>query len=560
MIPIKLRALIFLTVSVLSNPLQGSSTSAPEITYTLTPHLSKSNYHLKVKASFTGNHSGETIIQFPDNWGNGQQGKALKNIYLESEGVALSLTKEENPGYKKVKHKPQASLKLSYEIHSTLVEEQHLHWVHGAILEKDFIHATGHALFAIPQVGENPTYKISWRNLAKEWAPVSSYGLNPEIEIKGEKAGEKLLHAIYIARKPSRLYQFKIHGHPVYVSLQGKFQEKDEDLLNHLKKITEAQRAFFSDYDFPFYFFSLVEGQISGSAFKNCFVASIPQKAAPKDYLLMLSHEHMHTWIGDKIKIEGDGPFYWWSEGFTDYYSPYFLYQAGLLSQEEVVNETNSHLIRYYTSPVRNEPNEKIAKEFWEKPEMKMLAYNRGFVFAFWLDGFIRAKTDNKASLDNVMKGILSKTLKTKEAFTPKLLTQIIQEISGEDITDYLQQYIEEGQTIPLEDTYGDFPIKQKELYSFDLGFSLEDLVKHKKITHLNTESEAYKAGLREGDAIEKRDLINVGDSEQTISMTVSGKTLQFQPRGKSAIEIPQLVIKTPEDKEAVEKWFLKYK
>lgn len=542
------------------NPLMCAASSV-EIDYTLTPIRSESPY-VSIVALFEGTQKGETIIVFPHNWANGYQGKSLKNIKIETEDdKALDLTDTENPAEKKVFHTAKAKLSLSYEVHP---DPDYPHDVHRAIIQKNLVHAPGYALFAIPILDEGQSYKVRWQGLPKEWQTLSSHGIDKEMTLKeyGNHFSPNVLqHALYIAGL-SRIHKFEIKGYPVYVSLEGDFKAKDDELLDGLKKIVSSQRDFFSDYEFPFYFFSLISSQdprsAGGTVLESCFTAYFPKEHEPKDYLILISHEHMHAWTGGKIRKDTlECLVYWWSEGFTEYYARLLLYRIKMLSLEDFTSEMNFLVRKYYMSSVKNEPNTAIDRDFWNNNDTEKLPYYRGFVFALWLDGLIKIKTNQKYSLDDVMKSLFLETQKTNEEFTPELFSRLVKNVLGEGIEAALKKYIDEGKTIDLSEIYSFIPLKEQEIYPFYLGFSQDDLVQKNEIKDLDSESEAYKAGLRENDVIEKRDPIFLDNPDQTISMTIKGKTIQFKPRGEIPLKIPQIMLTSLGEKKLIEKWFL---
>ena len=57
-------------------------------------------------------------------------------------------------------------------------------------------------------------------------------------------------------------------------------------------------------------------------------------------YYMYFAHEHFHTWVGGKIRNDKQEELnYWWSEGFTDYYSRVLALRSGGLSIEKFIDE-----------------------------------------------------------------------------------------------------------------------------------------------------------------------------------------------------------------------------
>ncbi|MGI4752765.1 MAG: hypothetical protein ACRYE8_03440 [Janthinobacterium lividum] len=102
----------------------------------------------------------------------------------------------------------------------------------------------------------------------------------------------------------------------------------------------------------------------------------------------------MHNWIGKKIRNTSDLN-YWWSEGFTDYYSRVLALRSGVITVEEFVEEFNQFFKDYYLSPVINEPNSKIEEDSWRNYAVSKLPYYRGFIFALYLNNLIKENSKN---------------------------------------------------------------------------------------------------------------------------------------------------------------------
>ncbi|EER21850.1 MULTISPECIES: M61 family metallopeptidase [spotted fever group] len=129
--------------------------------------------------------------------------------------------------------------------------------------------------------------------------------------------------------------------------------------------------------------------------------------------MTLLAHEHMHNWTGKKIRNNLEGLNYWWSEGFTDYYSRVLALRSSVITLEEFIEEFNQFFEDYYLSPVINEYNSKIKDDNWKDYAVEKLPYYRGFVLALYLDSLIKENNKSK-SLDNVMLDLF-KTSKEQE-------------------------------------------------------------------------------------------------------------------------------------------------
>lgn len=542
----------------------------PSLSYVLIPHPEAQSPYLEINMTLPGEKSGKTLIAIPSQWGGVDYTDQIKNLSVRSKTAKIS--DGQKPNVKIISHKPSEILHLSYKI--IPMKRDNTNLVHQVILWKELYHIVGVGAFITPIFSDETKntsiwntdkvhFSIQWKDLPKNWNTASSYGLGNNVEFRGTIND---LFALFIAGE-TRLFTFHVQDKPVHISLYGNFNfTNDEKLLKELKTVITSQRDFFKDYDFPDYLVSMIESpdpfSASGTGFKNAFSMhyhkdyTIPN--SPKDPLMGFAHEHMHVWIGHKIhgKEEDEGLNYWWSEGFTDYYSRLLLVRSKLLSEEEFIKETNTMLERYFLSPVINVPNAKIKEDFWKSSDIQDLAHSRGFVFALLLDGLIRKDTGNKQSLDNLMHDLFQITRESREPFTNELLEKLTLKYIPSGIEHQLNSFIIKGDTIDLHPIFNELPIKIEKMVRYELGFSLESLLNKKIIEDINIQSNAYKAGLRNGQKVEKRDLIKIGDPNQTLTFTIDGKDIKFQPVIIKALEVPQLLGDTKAHIEEIKQWF----
>lgn len=189
----------------------------------------------------------------------------------------------------------------------------------------------------------------------------------------------------------------------------------------------------------------------------------------------------------------------WFTEGFTEYYTAVLSNRMQILNFDECINEVNNFLYSYYTSPFRNETNDRFQKERWKDIQMQLLAYQRGFLLALLWDSKIRQRTLEKYSLDNVMRDLLQRVQVTD---SPIQISDI-QEVVGKYLEDEeepaqnIKNYIVDGKTIvPLNHIFlGQLDIQWFEDVGFNLNFAEEKGI----IKGVVENSNAYKAGLRNG-------------------------------------------------------------
>lgn len=140
-----------------------------------------------------------------------------------------------------------------------------------------------------------------------------------------------------------------------------------------------------------------------------------------KELLGVASHELFHVWnvksmrpadfINYDYSVENYSRLGWVYEGFTTYYGDYFLRRSGVFSERDFLNEINVRLQRHVDNPGRF--NSSVAESSYDTwldgyvpgvPARKVSIYDEGCLIALMLDLYIRNKSNNLHSLDDVFK------------------------------------------------------------------------------------------------------------------------------------------------------------
>ncbi|WP_231569183.1 M1 family aminopeptidase [Rickettsia endosymbiont of Ixodes pacificus] len=375
-----------------------SANTYQQINYKITPLSNTPVSAIKVETEIIGDMSGEIILDLPYAWANATYYKQIKNVKLEYPIGKLQFRNQDsneailNTGKINI-------IRLSYEIYQKAGNPCD---IHEAIIRQNLIHLPGYGLFATPgdlNGNDIVEFNIEWNNIPDSWKTISDYGLGKRVKFKATLIE---LYSVVYAAGDLRVYKIVDQKNPVYLSLHGQFDLKDEEIASYINKIIKGQRTFFHDNDFPYYLISLLEGDQPTTGLTHSFTAFIPQGLDKQDYMTLLAHEHMHNWTGKKIRNNLEGLNYWWSEGFTDYYSRVLALRSSVITLEEFIEEFNQFFEDYYLSPVINESNSRIKDDNWKDYAVEKLPYYRGFVLALYLDSLIKENNKSK-SLDNVM-------------------------------------------------------------------------------------------------------------------------------------------------------------
>jgi predicted metalloprotease with PDZ domain len=262
------------------------------------------------------------------------------------------------------------------------------------------------------------------------WAHISS-GLDP-VEGRANTysaADFDILYDCPILLGNHEVLRFEAGGRPHYVAIENVSPVVDRSrMLADLKRMVEAATALMGDVPYRHYTFLMMGTGNGGIEHLNSASISFNGKSleTPDGYLRWLSyvaHEYFHNFNVKRIRPLALGPFdydgenltsmLWVSEGLSVYYQDLLLVRAGLMTRAQYLDKmrasiarfenaggrhyqsaTDSSLTTWGTSGVGNDRNTTISY------------YDNGGMLGAMLDLKIRAASENRRSLDDVMRAL----------------------------------------------------------------------------------------------------------------------------------------------------------
>jgi predicted metalloprotease with PDZ domain len=503
--------------------------------------------------AMNGTDSGKTYIKLPDSFGSERQlYKAIQQLQVRTEGATIIETADST--IRLITHRPKARLHITYTLQQDWSGPLHHPKNFRAILYKKYINATGFALFILPKMDSTQKVDVAldWSRMPAGWAIGNSLHAQTNT-YKGRLRLDDFQNTFYTAGD-FRITKHLVAGKPIYIALRDTaWKFSDETLNQQIITIISKEREFWNDHTEPYYFVNLIsfdgEGSYNGSALHQSFTLAISKDFNLGTPLLrLLAHEYMHRWNGIQIRLSGhEQENAWMGEGFTDYYTYKLLYRSGLITLDQYVASINKVIAEYYLSPVRNESKNKLGELYWTSREYNDLPYRKGAVYALYLDQYIHTQSKGKYSLDDVMFSLL-KASKNKQPVTESLFLQLVKGYSNSDIYDQHMNMIDKGLLIPVMSVSAGPSLAAQTMMmgKFELGFDLSTSWKNKKITGLKEGSNAWTAGLRNGQSIVGYS-INFDDFSQPSAIDIMEdgikKTINYVPMSAEKMEVPQLVI-----------------
>jgi predicted metalloprotease with PDZ domain len=314
-----------------------------------------------------------------------------------------------------------------------------------------------------------------------------------------------------------------------------------------------AQTAYLSERQFfaetgsvPFYFFMRAgkdNTSYGGAALSNSFLLFLPESLddtdGPDRLGLVIAHEMVHHFVGTLDSPEGiEGS--WYSEGLAEYYSRLVTFRTGLILPRVFTDAVNQSAVLYFTNPLRNLPNEKIAEGFWRDKNAQGVPYQRGFFYFVDVNHKLLMASKGKVSVDTIVLSLLNRRSRG-DRLTPQNWLDEIEKVLGPAGRQEFESVIVHGDTVlAASDAFGPcFDRRSVMMPMFELGFDQHATWDSSPpVVHgVVSGSAAQRAGLRDGDKILSMSPSEVERLRSSLSMRIQLKI----ERGRDTLEIEYL-------------------
>lgn len=177
------------------------------------------------------------------------------------------------------------------------------------------------------------------------------------------------------------------------------------------------------------------------------------------DFVGVASHELFHAWNVKAIRPADMMPYDYTREnysrlgfvyeGVTTYYGDLFLARCGVYSVEQFFIEIGNRLQKHFDNYGRF--NLSVADSSFDTwldgyvpgvPYRKTSIYDEGSISAMMTDLLIREKSNNKNSLDDVMRTLYNDFAKANIGYTEHDYMEIVNNLAGEPLVDFFMDFI----------------------------------------------------------------------------------------------------------------------
>lgn len=213
--------------------------------------------------------------------------------------------------------------------------------------------------------------------------------------------------------------------------------------------------------------------QTDGEVIGNNICIIVGSKSDPSSDLFarfIFAHEFFHLWNGKSI-IPKDTSDEWFKEGFTNIYAMKALIHIGAISEAEFFGAMDTLFYkRYSTDPSYGKASMRDVASGDEKHKHWGLIYGGGMFTGMCFDVSIRKATNNKRSLDDLLRSFYNRYAGTTRTYSTNDLQNSVSELVGRDMRGFFADHI-----------YGKEPIPIAKCLS-DVGLSAEIAEGHLKI------------------------------------------------------------------------------
>ena len=272
-----------------------------------------------------------------------------------------------------------------------------------------------------------------------------------------------------------RKYRTMIHHNgPMPDGVRARF-------VGDVEKIVRYENSVFTPPPLDQYTFLFNIGYAGGDGMEHLYSTQIIDRrpfSGGNDTLAVLpgistaAHEYFHVWNVKRVRPAALGPFdytaeqyqpsLWVAEGWTQYYGQAALHRSGVTGLPEFYRSMASIINANLTAPGRREVSPRMASfhaPFWDGAVQQQPTngantffsyYTQGAGRALYLDLWLRAKSGNTKSLNDVFNALKRRSWNAPNAsyylqgrgYTEQDVERAASEVAGEDLHPWFERHV----------------------------------------------------------------------------------------------------------------------
>jgi len=337
---------------------------------------------------------------------------------------------------------------------------------------------------------------------------------------------------------------FTVRGSPVHVVMYGESDFDKDAFVKTVRQIVDYQVSFFDDAPFDKYLFLFYTGPFGAGGgglehlnSTNISLALAQMQSDIGNAANVTAHEFFHLWNVKRIRPEVLGPFdytqpactraLWFAEGVTSYYADLAQLRSGLVDDGKFLSMQKQQIISLQRNPDRKVTSvEQASLKIWERGYFHsgVSYYNKGQLLGLLLDLRIRHETDNRRSLDDMMRYMNRNYAKRGIGYAEDELQKVASSIAGKNLADFFSRYVAGVEELPFAEYFARAGIDLREEKKQFTGIgTLRIFGPRNRIDSIVAGGPAALAGIQRGDHLLEIDGQRI-KNQVDIAITVSGK------------------------------------
>ena len=341
------------------------------------------------------------------------------------------------------------SVHLSYE---AVLRHDERDWKFGPdeapYARDDCVFWTGRALFVVLDVKDiELRFELprGW-NVSTQWVPIMGEVHSFQVDDEDDLTESFLLlgtHHEHVARS----------GHTeVVLAIGGEFKKSKELIQETVEGFLGSYAQLFGGTPTkrmllvmnPIGSRDTLHGGVFGRSI-SLLMGNRPDEGTRQRWAPFVGHEILHLWNAGAIRSSGQE--YWFSEGFTNYYSQVVSARLGWTAERDFFRSMERACRNYLSKQGELSIREAGDSKFSQRE----LVYDGGSLIGALLDFQIRKLTGNRKSLDEVMKEMYRLFGVADKPYTEKDLLHVVNKVSGNDFGRFFADHVAGKKRIPLE-------------------------------------------------------------------------------------------------------------
>ena len=267
------------------------------------------------------------------------------------------------------------------------------------------------------------------------------------------------------------IFSFEENGARIRVAATGTNWNAG-DLEAMLRKIVGYQTKLMADVPFEEFLFIYHFGR-GGGGMEHADSTAIWSGSGERSAGVS-AHEFFHLWNVKRIRpkslepVDYTGEQYtralWFAEGVTSTYASFTQVRTGLITERRFYDDLARQINSLQSRPARQwQSVEQASLDAWyekydlhRRPENSISYYNKGQLLGVLLDVLIRDVTDNRRSLDDVLRDLNERYAKRGLWYDDSEgIRESVERVTGQSFESFFRRYVAGTEELPYADVLG---------------------------------------------------------------------------------------------------------